>query len=232
MCILLTGRPTTCPDVSTLSIVSVGMHWKFSLSCRQVSLTAGRCLVKGATSGDLIGEFSVPAVEGRLGPLGWGASITTRLPSPGWSSGMPSGLARNCFQCNWSFRQSVAGVVLWRSLLTMPSFTAQLCGRCASFLKVTWFASWMESSSSWKPVLCAAMWYRSWSDRNIMFLWLLGIMRVVIWTTRKKELYEDESFSSQTLVAFYKHQIKVKIRSERRRLFSLKFGKRWVTVVW
>ena len=55
-------------------------------------------------------------------------------------------------------------------------------------------------------------------------------MRVVIWTTRKKELCEDESFSSQTLVAFFKHQIKVKIRSERRRLSSLEFGERWVTV--
>ena len=63
-----------------------------------------------------------------------------------------------------------------------------------------------------------------------MFLCLLGIMRVVIWTTRKKGLYDDESFSSQTLVAFYKHQNKVKIRSERKRLSSLEFGKRWVTV--
>ena len=45
-----------------------------------------------------------------------------------------------------------------------------------------------------------------------------------------KELCEDESFSSQTLVAFFKHQIKVKIRSERKRLSSLEFGERWVTV--
>ena len=63
-----------------------------------------------------------------------------------------------------------------------------------------------------------------------MFLCLLGIMRVVIWTTRKKELYDDESFSSQTLVAFYKHQIRVKIRPEGKRLSLLEFGKRWVTV--
>ena len=64
-----------------------------------------------------------------------------------------------------------------------------------------------------------------------MFLCLLGILRVVIWTTRKKELYKDESFSSQTLVASYKPQIKVKILSERKRFSSLEFGKRWVTVV-
>ena len=66
-------------------------------------------------------------------------------------------------------------------------------------------------------------------QEHYVFLCLLGAMRVVIWTTRK-ELYEDESFSSQTLVAFFKHQIKVKIRSERKRLSSLEFGKRWVTV--
>ena len=67
-------------------------------------------------------------------------------------------------------------------------------------------------------------------QEHYVFLCLLGVMHVVIWTMRKKELYEDESFSSQTLVAFFKHQIKVKIRSERKRLSSLEFGKRWVTV--
>ena len=44
-------------------------------------------------------------------------------------------------------------------------------------------------------------------QEHYVILCLLGIMRIVIWTTRKKELYDDESFSSQTLVAFYKHQI-------------------------
>ena len=63
-------------------------------------------------------------------------------------------------------------------------------------------------------------------QEHYVFLCLLGVMRVVIWTTRKKELYEDESSSSQTLVAFFKHQIKVKIRSERQRLSSLEFGER------
>ena len=52
-------------------------------------------------------------------------------------------------------------------------------------------------------------------QEHYVFLCLLGIMYVMIWTTRK----EDESFSSQTLVSFFKHQIKVKIRSERKRLF-------------
>ena len=66
-------------------------------------------------------------------------------------------------------------------------------------------------------------------QEHYVFLCLLGIMNVVIWMTRKKELYEDESFSSQTLI-FLKHQIKVQIHSERKRLSSLEFGKKWVTV--
>ena len=48
---------------------------------------------------------------------------------------------------------------------------------------------------------------------------------------RQKKFYEDKSFSSQTLVAFYKHQIKVKIWPERERLSFLEFGEKWVTFV-
>ena len=59
---------------------------------------------------------------------------------------------------------------------------------------------------------------------------LTRVMRVVIWTTRKKELCEDESFSSQTWWHFSNTKLKVKIHSERKRLSSLEFGERWVTV--
>ena len=155
----------------------------------------------------------------------------TRLPSPSWSFGMPSGSARNCLQRNRSFRLSAAGAVIWRRLLVTPSFIARSYGHCASFLKATWSASSMESffvleASS----VCSNVVPRLNRQEHYVFLCLLGVMRVVIWTTRMKELCEDESFSSQTLVAFFKHQIKVKIRSERKRLSSLEFGERWVTV--
>ena len=103
-----------------------------------------------------MGELGVTEAESHL-LWPW----ATRLPSPGWSFGMPSGSASNYFQRNRLFCQSAAGAVLWRRLLVTPSFTARSCDRCASFLKATWFASLMESSSSWKLVLCAAMWYRS-----------------------------------------------------------------------
>ena len=124
---------------------------------------AYRCLVRGATSDDLISELVVTVEEGRLLWL--------------WAPGM-----RCLNNDKASFTWLVIRNALW---VSKKLFSAQLaispvwwfggvywprwlCSRCASFLKVTWFASWMESTSSWKPVLCAAMWYWSWTDRNIM----------------------------------------------------------------
>ena len=57
---------------------------------------------------------------------------------------------------------------------------------------------------------------------------LLGIMRVVIWTTRQKAFHEGETFSPVQLVAYLKHQLKVKIRVERTRQSSSEFVERWV----
>ena len=164
-----------------------------------------------------------------LGPPGWGVSITTRLPSPGWSSGMPSGSARNCFQRNRLFRQSAVGAVIWRSLLTMPSFTARSCGRCASFLKATWFASSIESSSSWKPVLCAAMWYRSWTDRNIMCFSAYSVLCMSWFGQREwRNSTRVSLFLLRPWCSFL--STKSKLNPVWERLSSLEFGKRWVTV--
>ena len=136
---------------------------------------------------------------------------------------MPSGSARNCLQRNGLFRQSATGAVIWRSLLTTRPLCKLLEGYMVRILNGKFFA--LEASS-----MCSNVLPKLNRQEHDVFLCLLGVMRVVIWTRRKKELYEDESFSSQILVAFFKHQIKVKIRSESRRLSSLEFGKRWVTV--
>lgn len=47
-------------------------------------------------------------------------------------------------------------------------------------------------------------------NEHYVFVCLLGIMRIVIWTTRQKEVHGGE------------------IRAKRRRLSSSKFGKRWL----
>ena len=99
------------------------------------------CLVRGAASDGLTGELVVTAVEGRL-----------LWP---WDPGMRC-LNNDEASLTWLVIQnalwvskklfsvqlvSAACAVLGRILLTMPSLIARLCGYCANFSKVTWFAS-------------------------------------------------------------------------------------------
>ncbi len=51
---------------------------------------------------------------------------------------------------------------------------------------------------------------------------------MVIWTTRKKGLYDDANFSHCDLILFFRHQLKVKIRCDRKRLDRITFNGRWV----
>ena len=57
------------------------------------------------------------------------------------------------------------------------------------------------------------------------------MMQGEVWATIFKEFHGEESLFPQTLIAYYKQQIKVKIWSERERLSSIGFGESSVTVV-
>ena len=61
----------------------------------------------------------------------------------------------------------------------------------------------------------------------MVFLAILAVARMVIWTTRNKGLYDDANFSHRDLVLFFRHQIRVKIRCDRKRLDRITFSKRW-----
>ena len=61
-----------------------------------------------------------------------------------------------------------------------------------------------------------------------MFLAILAAGRMVILTTRKKGLYDDSNFSHRDLVLYFRHQLGVKIRCDRKRLDRITFDKRWV----
>ena len=149
-----------------------------------------------------------------LGPPGWNASIITRSPSFGWSSGMPLGWQEIVLSALRNFTRVrpvwCIGGIYWACLLSLPSHaaTVQASWRLHG-LHLGWKVFFIFLS--WKLVLCAAIWYRSWTGRNIVFLCLLGIMWVMVWMMRMKEFPGEESFSPQTLVSYYKHQIKVKI---------------------
>ena len=64
------------------------------------------------------------------------------------------------------------------------------------------------------------------SEKHVVFLTILAVARVVIWTTRKKGLYDDANFSYRDLVLYFKHQLRVKIRCDRKCLDCITSDKR------
>ena len=65
-------------------------------------------------------------------------------------------------------------------------------------------------------------------EKRVLFLAILAATRMVIWTTRKKGLYDDANFSHRDRVLYFRHQLRVKIRRDRKRLDRITFDKRWV----
>ena len=65
-------------------------------------------------------------------------------------------------------------------------------------------------------------------EKHVVFLAILTVARMVIWTTRKKGLYDDANFSHRDLILFFRHQLRVKIRCDRKHLDRITFNKRWV----
>lgn len=61
-----------------------------------------------------------------------------------------------------------------------------------------------------------------------VFLCLISVTKVVIWKALQNESYGGENSTYFQPILFFKHQREVKIRTERRRLSPLEFGKRWV----
>ena len=67
-------------------------------------------------------------------------------------------------------------------------------------------------------------------EKCVVFLAILAVARMVIWTTRKKGLCDGANFSHRDLILFLKHQLRVKIRCDRKRLNRTTFDKKWVYV--
>ena len=66
------------------------------------------------------------------------------------------------------------------------------------------------------------------SEKRVVFLAILAVARMVIWETRKNGLYDDANFSRRDLVLYIRHQLRVIIRCDRKRLDRITFNKRWV----
>ena len=65
-------------------------------------------------------------------------------------------------------------------------------------------------------------------EKRVVFLAILAEVRMVIWETQKKGLYDDANFSHHDLNLFFRLQLRVKIRCDRKRLDHITFDKRWV----
>ena len=65
-------------------------------------------------------------------------------------------------------------------------------------------------------------------EKCMVFLAILTVARMVIWITRKKGLYDDANFSHRDLVLHFRHQLRVKIRCDRKCLDRITFSRRWV----
>ena len=65
-------------------------------------------------------------------------------------------------------------------------------------------------------------------EKRVVFLAILTVAWMVIWVTRNKGLYEGAKFSHQGLILYFRHQLRVKIRCDRKRLDRITFEKRWV----
>ena len=65
-------------------------------------------------------------------------------------------------------------------------------------------------------------------EKRVVVFVILDVARMVILLMRNKGLYEGANFSYRDLILFFRHQLRVKIRCDRRRLDSITFSKRWV----
>ena len=61
-------------------------------------------------------------------------------------------------------------------------------------------------------------------EKRVVFITILSVARM-IWETRKKGLYDGANFPHHDLIMFFGHQLRVKIRCDRKRLKRIIFDK-------
>ena len=62
-------------------------------------------------------------------------------------------------------------------------------------------------------------------EKHVAFLAIFAVARMMIWMTRKKGLYAASNFSYRDLILFFRHQLEVKIRCDRKRLGCITFDR-------
>ena len=65
-------------------------------------------------------------------------------------------------------------------------------------------------------------------EKQVVFLAIMAVAWMVIWVTQNKGLYEGANISHRDLILYFRHQLRVKIRCDRKRLDCITFNKWWV----
>ena len=89
-------------------------------------------------------------------------------------------------------------------------------------------------SETGRPVLLGYVGQRFTSvfgEKRVVFLAILAVARMEIWTMQKKGLYDGANVSHWDLILFFRHQLRVKIRCDRKRLNCITFDRRWLHAV-
>ena len=68
-------------------------------------------------------------------------------------------------------------------------------------------------------------------EKHVVFLVILAVARRVVWMTQKKGFYDGANFSHRDLILFFRHQLRVKIRCDRKHLDRITLDGRWVHAV-
>lgn len=64
----------------------------------------------------------------------------------------------------------------------------------------------------------------------MVFFTLLAVSRMVLLTLRIEEIFRYERYSHQDLTIFFRHQLIMKIGSDRKRSLSTDFSETWVSL--
>ena len=155
------------------------------------------------------------------------------------------------FSLTWRLARNalpLLGLSLWASLADMSD-----CPRCSSGLEETVehafyyckrFHSFWDHVGEWtvriepKQLVLLDVGYvvdnvlpLFQGEKRMVFIAILAVARMVSWTTRKKGLYDDANFSHRDLVLYFRHQLRVKIKCDRKRLDLNKGNKESTLVV-
>ena len=187
----------------TVSGISGGFHF----SRRAARMVAGRCSLS-MQLGFLTNEFS----------LTWWFTWNT-LPLADWD--FKAGLADvpDCLRCDGGLEETALHVFYYCEQVHpfwshVGEWTNLIDPKQLVLLDVGYVVDNVDPP------------YRG--EKRVLFLAILAVARIMIWETRNKGVYDGANFSHRDLILFFRHQLRVKIRCDRKRMDRITFDKRWV----